>query len=269
MTVMADRTGARPLLVSTDHPVALVLGSGFHGLSGIIKPVRRVSYEQVDGYVRPADGRVGHADQMTMGTIDGVPVVVYPSRLHLYQGCSAHEVTSLVRHAHACGCRVAICIGASGLVDGTDDQAIGMISDHLNLTGENPLRGWNSGRDPFVPMVDAYDRELRQMAHDVARERGVELREGVYAEVVGPSLETPAEVRALRMLGVSYVGMSLSLEVIMARALGMRVLALTLPTNPAGASWVSHRSIRAEATSATRELGIIVRGVLERLACQK
>ena len=79
-------------------------------------------------------------------------------------------------------------------------------------------------------------------------------------------METPAGVRALRMLGVSYVGMSLSLEVIMARALGMRVLALTLPTNPAGASWVSHRSVRAEATSATRELKIIVRGVLARLA---
>ncbi|MBR3157606.1 MAG: purine-nucleoside phosphorylase [Atopobiaceae bacterium] len=268
------------LPTSSGHPVALLLGSGFGGLAGLVKPIRRVSYESMEGYERPTDIAPERVPQVTVGTIDGSPVVVYPTRLHLYHGHTAYQVTAPVRHAYASGCRVIVCIGASGLVDGADDQALGVVSDHLNLTNENPLIGWrptgvqhggaltqqaSRPTDAFVPMDQAYDLGLRGLAHEVARERGIDLCEGVYAEVRGPSLETPAEVRALRMLGVTYVGMSLSLEVIMARALGMRVLALTLPTNPAGAAWVSHRSVRAEATSATRELEAIVRGVLARL----
>ena len=270
-----------PLLPnSSRHPIGLVLGSGFGGLAGLVKPTRRVSYEQMEGYERLDDVEPERVPQATLGTIDGRSVIVYPVCLHLYHGHTAYQVTAPVRHAHASGCRVVVCIGASGLVDGADDQSLGVVSDHLNLTAENPLVGWSpavapAGRtmarkasrlpDAFVPMDQAYDPELRALAHEVARERGIDLHEGVYAEVRGPSLETPAEVHALRMLGVTYVGMSLSLEVIMARALGMRVLALTLPTNPAGAAWVSHRSVRAEATSATRELEAIVRGVLARL----
>ena len=266
MTLREELSSPSIPLVLPSRPVALLLGSGFKGLAGLVKPVRRISYAEMDGYAPHAGIQPERVPQATLGTIDGVSTMVYPTRLHLYHGHSAHEVTSLVRHARASGCETAVFLGACGVVDGDLSESLGVVTDHINLTGENPLVGWRaSGQDSFVPMEEAYDRELRDLAIEVAQARSIDLREGVYAEMRGPSLETPAEVRALRMLGASFVGMSLTLEVIMARALGMRVLAIVLPTNPAGAAWVSHRSVRAEVTSFSREVELIVRGVLARL----
>lgn len=247
------------------RPIALVLGSGFTGLSGMVKTVQRVPYTSMDGFALPPNISIQKMPEATIGTIDGVSVVVYPRRLHLYHGYTAFEVTTLVRHARSRGCHTVVFVGASGAIDPSAEARLGLVSDHLNLTGENPLVGWRRDADSFVPMEHAYDAELRDLAKKVASERGIDLFEGVYAEMRGPSLETPAEVRALRALGATFVGMSLSLETIMARALGMRVLALTLATNPAGASGVSHRTVRAEATSSARDLEAVVRGVVSRI----
>ena len=336
MAQKTQQAGVQPL-ASAEHPVALLLGSGFKALAGLVKPVRRVPYERMEGFATPAGAAAGESvPQATVGTIDGVPCIVYPVRLHLYQGYSAYEVATPVRHAAASGARVALLVGACGSLSAETGAAgpvgvagatslagaeptgvsatsrmgaestgagaaspagaaaatagepvLSLVSDHINLTGENPLVEWRAAQatrrsaarlgvtgslgprtsdtGSFVPMGQAYDPELRDLARRVAAERGIELGEGVYAEVKGPSLETAAEARALRALGADFVGMSLSLEVIMARALGLRVLALTLPTNPAGAEWVTHRSVRAEATSAASELAAIVRGLLRNL----
>lgn len=249
------------LAISSGRPVALLLGSGFTRLSGLVKTVRRIPYEQIVDDAHPACGLDGL--EATVGTVDGRSVIVYPARIHLYKGFSAFQVASLVRHAHACGSRMAVFVGASGAVGNAEGLAV--VTDHINLTGESPLVGWRHEGDSFVPMRDVYDWQMRAFAHEVAESHGIELSEGVYAEVRGPQLETPAEVRALEALGVSYVGMSLTLESIMAHALGMRVLALTHATNPAGATWVSHRSVRVEATSVGKDVETIVRGVLRRL----
>ena len=247
--------------ITPAHPVALILGSGFKRLAGLVKPVQRVSYEQIVGNTHAPEALAGL--EATVGTVDGKAAIVYPARLHLHKGFTAFEVSSLVRHAHAKGCRIAIFVGACGAVAG--EEGLGVVSDHINLTGTTPLTGWQREGDSFVPMNDVYDTRLRKIAREVAKNNGMDLPEGVYAEVCGPNLETPAEVRALGLLGANYVGMSLSLEAIMAHALGMKVLAFSLATNQAGASYVSHRYVRAEATSAAKDLETVVRGVLARL----
>ncbi|WP_455137571.1 purine-nucleoside phosphorylase [Thermophilibacter sp.] len=253
---------------SVEHPVAIVLGSGLGHLASLVRPVRRIDYRDVEGF--PVDARpvAGHRFEATVGTIDDVPVVVYPGRIHLYQGYSAAEVTALVRHAHHLGCRDIIFACATGAVSGMAGLGLGILSDQINLTGRNPLAEWDGLRDvesPFVEMGEAYSPYLRALARGVAEDAGIEVGEGVYAGVLGPCFETPAEVAALRALGVSYVGMSTVCEVIMARALGMHVLGLTLAANEAGASGTSHGSVLAAAGERADDFERLVRGVLRLL----
>ena len=207
----------------------------------------------------------GHSFEATIGTIDGVPVVVYPGRVHLYQGYSAAEVTSLVQHAHHLGCKDIIFAGATGAVSGNAKTGLGVITDQINLTGTNPLAEWASLRDvetPFVDMNDAFSPYLRTLARGVADDLKIELNEGVFAGLLGPNFETPAEVAMLRSFGVSYVGVSTALEVIMARALEMNVLALTLAANPAGAHGTTHKSVQEASEKYADDLERLVRGVL-------
>lgn len=253
---------------SVEHPVAIVLGSGLGHLNSLVKPVRRIDYHDIEGF--PADARpiAGHSFEATIGSIDGVPVVVYPGRIHLYQGYSAAEVTSLVRHAHHLGCRDIIFACATGAVRGNAEVGLGILSDQVNLTGRNPLAEWDEIRDvdtPFVGMTDAYTPYLRALARGVAEDLGIHVDEGVYAGVLGPCFETEAEVAALRLLGVSYVGMSTVNEVIMARALGMNVLGLTLAANYSGDGSVSHESVLATAGEYADDFERLVRGVLHLL----
>ena len=253
---------------SVEHPVAIVLGSGLGHLGTLVRPVRRIDYRDIEGF--PADARpvAGHRFEATVGTIDGVPVVVYPGRIHLYQGYSAAEVTSLVRHAHHLGCRDIVFACATGAVPGQAHVGLGILTDQINLTGRNPLAEWDGLRDvesPFVDMNEAFSPYLRTIARGVADDLGIAVEEGVYAGVLGPCFETPAEVAALRSLGVSYVGMSTVNEVIMARALGMNVLGLTLAANESGAADVSHGSVLAEAEKHAEDFEALVRGVLRLL----
>ena len=253
---------------SVEHPVAIVLGSGLGHLGSLVRPVRRIDYRDIEGFPESARPVAGHSFEATVGTIDGVPVVVYPGRIHLYQGYSAAEVTALVRHAHHLGCRDIVFACATGAVPGQAHTGLGILTDQINLTGRNPLAEWEGLRDvesPFVDMNDAYSPYLRTIARGVADDLGIAVEEGVYAGVLGPCFETPAEVAALRTLGVSYVGMSTVCEVVMARALGMNVLGLTLAANESGAPAVSHETVLAEAEKHAENFEALVRGVLRLL----
>jgi len=253
---------------SVEHPVAIVLGSGLGHLVDLVKPVRRIDYHDIDGFPRDARPVKGHTYEAIVGTVDQTPVVVYPGRVHLYQGYSAAEVTSLVRHAHRLGCRDIIFACATGCVPGSAQVGLGIITDHINLTGCNPLielEGRRGVESTFVAMGDAYSPYLRTLARGVADDLGITVDEGVYAGLLGPSFETPAEIRMLAGMGVSYVGMSTVCEVIMARALQMNVLGLTLATNVAGEAGVSHDSVLDEAAVHADDFERLVRGVLRLL----
>lgn len=253
---------------SVEHPVAIVLGSGLGHLASLVRPVRRINYHDIDGFPMDARPVEGHRFEATVGTIDDVPVVLYPGRIHLYQGYSAAEVTSLVRHAYHLGCRDIIFACATGAVPGMAHTGLGILTDQINLTGRNPLAEWEGLRDvedPFVDMNEAFSPYLRTLARGVADDLGVAVEEGVYAGVLGPSFETPAEVAALRGMGVSYVGMSTVNEVIMARALGMSVLGLTLAANESGAPAVTHESVLRAAEGHAEDFEALVRGVLRLL----
>lgn len=253
---------------SVEHPVAIVLGTGLGHLKGLVKAVRRIDYHDIEGFPGDATPIEGHTFEALVGTVDDVPVVVHPGRIHLYQGYSAAEVTALVRHAHHLGCRDIIFACATGCVPGNAHKGLGILTDQINLTGRNPLAEWAELRDvdtPFVDMNDAYSPYLRTIARGVADDLGISVEEGVYAGMLGPCFETPAETAMLRTLGVSYVGMSTVCEVIMAKALEMNVLGLTLAANEAGAPGVDHQSVVAEAEKHADDFERLVRGVLRLL----
>ena len=253
---------------TVEHPMAIVLGSGLGHLGTLVKPVRRISYSKIDGFPEDARPILGHRFEATVGTLDGVPVVVYPGRIHLYQGYSAQEVTALVRHAHSLGCECIIFACATGAVAPNGRRGLAVVRDQINLTGHNPLVGPEPLRGldtPFIGMTDAYTPYLRELAKGVAADLGIGLDEAVYAGLLGPSFETPAEVNMLATLGVSHVGMSLVNEVIMARALDMGVLGITLATNMSGEGGLSHTDVLADAAEHTEDFERLVRGVLSLL----
>lgn len=247
---MATMSESREVRPSVEHPVAIVLGSGLGQLSGLVKPVRRIPYKEIPGFPQSAQPVSGHVFEATVGTVGGVPVVVYPGRVHLYQGYDAWGVTSVVRHAHRLGCRTIVFACATGAIPGKAEVGLGLITDHINLTGTNPLVGWSEDASAgdgtsyeFVSMNEVYSQRLRGIARKAAEDERIALSEGVLAGVLGPSFETPAEVRALGALGATYVGFSVVLEAIQAHALGMSVLGLTLASNLAGAAGVSHQTV--------------------------
>lgn len=253
---------------SVEHPVAIVLGTGLGHLKSLVKPVRRIDYHDIEGFPANANPIEGHSFEAIVGSIDEVPVVVYPGRVHLYQGYSAAEVTALVRHAHHLGCNDVIFACATGAVAGNAHTGLGILTDQINLTGRNPLAEWDGLRDvdtPFVDMNDAYSPYLRTLARGVADDLGIAVEEGIYAGMLGPCCETPAEVAALKGMGVSYVGMSTVCEVVMAKALNMNVLGLTLAANEAGAPGVNHQTVLAEAEKHADDFERLVRGILRLL----
>lgn len=266
--VVVDEKVVEDCRASVEHPVAIVLGSGLGKLAELVKPVRRIPYDDIEGFPMAARPIAGHTFEVTVGSLDDVPVVVYPGRVHLYQGFNAAQVSSLVRHAHKLGCKDIIFACATGAISGRAHTGLGLITDHINLTGTNPLLEAEDLAfvdSPFVGMTDAYTPYLRELAVGVAADEGIELQEGVYAGLLGPSFETAAEVAALGALGCSFAGMSLVCETIMAHALGMNVLGLTLAANMAGEAGVTHESVLEVAHSHEDDFERLVRGVLAHL----
>ena len=238
--------------------VLLVLGSGLGAMADGDADPFVLAFDEVG---LPAATVPGHAGRLVAGTIAGVDLIVQQGRLHLYEGHSAAAVTACVRLAAEAGAGTLVVTNAAGgLRPDLRRGDLLLITDHLNLTGTSPL----VGRPAFVDMTDAYDPELRARAHAAAEAVGERLVEGVYAGLVGPAYETPAEARMLRAVGADAVGMSTVLEVIAARRLGLRVLGCSLITNVhlADERGVDHLEVLDAATTGGPRLATVVRAVL-------
>ncbi len=247
--------------------VALILGSGLGEVADAVTNAADIQYGELAGFPTVA-AVMGHANVVRLGALAGRDVVAFSGRAHGYQGCTALECAYPVRLAAALGARTLIVTNAAGgIAPGLSAGDLALISDHINLTGDNPLRGWTGpeGGTPFVPMVDAYDPALRSIAREAAAEVGVALKEGVYAGVLGPNYETAAEVRALSTAGADLVGMSTVHEVITARALGMRALGVSLVTNVAAGKHESHEDVLAAAALGAKDLVKLLIAILGRL----
>jgi purine-nucleoside phosphorylase len=214
--------------------IGLVLGSGLGGFVDEFENATRIPYTDIPGF--PRSTAVGHAGTLVVGEIAGIPLVAMQGRVHLYEGYSAQQVTFPVRALARLGVKAVILTNAAGGINpGYSRGALVVIRDHINLQGRNPLVGPNDNRfgPRFPDMTDAYDAELRRMAAEEAKRTGIELHEGVYAAMLGPSYETPAEIRYLRTIGADLVGMSTVAEVIAARHMNLPVLAISCVTNMA------------------------------------
>lgn len=214
------------------HPAAaIILGSGLGGLADRIDGAVRVPFADVPGF--PAATVVGHTGALVAGSLGGREVVALAGRFHMYEGHDAARAAFPVRVMHALGADVLLVSNAAGGIRHTLRAGdLMLIADHLNLTGRNPLIGpVQEGDERFPDMSSPYDPALRVLVQRAALDLGVALSSGVYAGLLGPSYETPAEVRMLRTLGADAVGMSTVSEVIVARAIGMRVAGISCITN--------------------------------------
>lgn len=258
---------ARVRSVTHAPRVALVLGSGLAGLADVAEGARSIPFSDLEGF--PQLGQVaGHSGVLVCGALAGVDVIMFKGRVHQYQGATALQAAYPARLAAALGCEVLIVTNAAGgLSPHLNTGDIVLISDHINLMGTNPLIGWPGpeGGTPFVPMRDAYDPDLRATAYLAATEEGVTLHDGVYAGLLGPSYETPAEVAYLTRTGADVVGMSTVPEVIAARALSMRVLGFSLVTNAAAGVGLSHAEVLEAGRVAADALTRLMLAILRRL----
>jgi purine-nucleoside phosphorylase len=259
MTSFAD---AAPHWAQLSPEWGIVLGSGMGLLVENLEIEDELDYRAVPGI--PHSSVPGHQGRFLLGRLAGRRIVAAQGRTHLYEGRSVQEVTAGVRFMAALGVRRLILTNAAGSLNaGFHPGSWMMISDHLNLTGTSPLMGGPH----FVDMTEVYSRSLRERFADAARAEGLPLGEGVYAGLLGPQYETPAEVRMLGLLGADAVGMSTVLESIQARALGLEVAGFSCLTNWAaglGIAPLSHSEVletgRAAAEVLVRLLGCVLEG---------
>jgi len=214
--------------------IALVLGSGLGAFADEFAQATRIPYSKIPHY--PRSTAIGHAGQLVIGTVEGVEVAGMQGRVHLYEGYSAKELAFPIRVFARMGVKAIILTNAAGGVKREFIEGrLVVISDHINLLCVNPLAGPNEDKfgARFPDMTAAYDKRFRELTLAEGRLLGINLGEGVYAAVAGPSYETPAEVRYLRSIGADLVGMSTVPEVIAARHSGLRVLGISCVTNAA------------------------------------
>jgi purine-nucleoside phosphorylase len=214
--------------------IGVVLGSGLGAFADELTGSVRLKYSEIPNFA--VSTAVGHAGELVIGRLGEVPVAVMKGRVHLYEGYSAQQVAFPVRVLGCLGVKTLIATNAAGGINLDYGQGkLVLIRDHINLQGKNPLVGENDERwgPRFPDMTDAYSKQLRELARSAAKKLKLEISEGVYAALKGPSYETPAEIRYLRTIGADLVGMSTVPEVIAARHMGMRVLAISCVTNMA------------------------------------
>ncbi len=203
--------------------IGIVLGSGLGGFADSLDDRREMPYSAIPGW--PVSGVAGHAGKLIEGRAGGADVIVLAGRAHLYEGYSAQQVTFGIRELAKRGVKSVILTNAAGAINVNYKPGnLVLISDHINLQGTNPLQGAT-----FIDMSEAYSAEYRA----IARKVGGDLKEGVYAGLLGPSFETPAEIRYLRAIGADLVGMSTVMETIAANRAGMKVLGISCVTNMA------------------------------------
>ena len=250
--------------------IALVLGSGLGAFADSLTDATRVPYSEIPTF--PRSTAIGHAGQMVLGNAGNVPVAVMQGRAHLYEGYSAQEVTFPMRVFGRMGITAVILTNAAGGINLSYSQgALVLLRDHINLQGTNPLIGANDDRFGvrFPDMTRAYSREYREIAREEAARLGIPLHEGVYAGLLGPSYETPAEIEYLRRIGADLVGMSTVAEVIAARHMQMKVLAISCVTNMAAGILdqpLSHAEVMETGERVKTIFESLLRAVLPRVA---
>ena len=258
MTTLSQRLDGRA------PRVLLTLGSGLGELADEVADPLILDFAEIG---LPPPTVPGHAGRLVVGDLHGVCVAVQQGRLHLYEGIPVADVAACVRAAASIGVETFIATNAAGgLGDAMAPGDIMVIADHINLTGHSPLiRG---GEPPqFVDLTEAYDPLVRRIALDAAAAASIPASEGVYAGLVGPAYETPAEINMLRTLGADAVGMSTVVEVIAARALGMRVAGFSLITNVhrRGGTPTSHAEVLAAADQGGPRLALLLREIVAQL----
>jgi len=257
------RTALRP-------KIGLVLGSGLGAFADSLTDAVRVPYAEIPEF--PHSTAIGHAGRMVIGNAGDIAVAAMQGRVHLYEGYSAQEVTFPIRVFGRMGVRAVILTNAAGGINlGYSQGALVLIRDHINLQGANPLVGPNEDRFGvrFPDMTHAYVKEYRAIAREEAARLNIALHEGVYAGLLGPSYETPAEIEYLRRIGADLVGMSTVAEVIAARHVGIKVLAISCVTNMAAGildQSLSHAEVMETGERVKSTFEALLRAVLPRVA---
>jgi purine-nucleoside phosphorylase len=266
--VDAAAAAIRERLGSRRPKIAIVLGSGLGFLTEHISDEVRIPYSEIPGF--PATTVIGHGSELVAGQLAGKQVLAQSGRFHLYEGHDASVTALPVRAFSVLGIDTLVLTNAAGGIRRTfSSGTVMLIADHINLTFRNPLTGpILPGEERFPDMSEPYDRSLRALARQVSRDRRVALDEGVYVQLLGPSYETPAEIRMLDRLGADAVGMSTVVEVIAARARGLRCLGFSVVTNLAAGispTKLHHAEVMETANRVRDELAALVEGVIERM----
>ena len=257
-----QRTSLRPR-------IGLVLGSGLGGFADSVSDATRIPFADIPAF--PRSTATGHAGQMVIGNSGALPVAVMQGRVHLYEGYSAEQVAFPMRVFGRMGIHTVILTNAAGGINLNYQQgALVLIRDHINLQGANPLAGPNDDRFGmrFPDMTRAYNKQYRAIAQEEAAKLGMTLHEGVYAALLGPSYETPAEINYLRIIGADLVGMSTAFEVIAAGHMGISVLAISCVTNMAAGILdqpLSHREVIETGERVKTSFEALLRRVLPRM----
>ncbi len=250
--------------------IGVVLGSGLGAFAQELDSCIEIPYASIDGW--PASTAVGHAGKLVVGRLENTEVAVMAGRAHLYEGYTPQQVVFGVRSLRAIGVKSMVFTNAAGGINlAYQKGALVLLTDHINLQGVNPLVGPNDDLlgPRFPDMTEVYSPAFRAIAHETARRFGITLAEGVYAAMLGPSYETPAEIRYLRTIGADLVGMSTVLEAIAANHMGMRSLAISCVTNMAAGvlpQKLNHQEV-LEAGAAVRDTLVrLLKALLPKLA---
>ncbi len=262
-------SNARTIKKALGHAprATIVLGSGLGALAEAVSKPTIIPYAELKGFPQPTVH--GHSGQLVLGKLGGVAVAIMQGRAHFYEHGRSDGMKGAILSFKEAGCPTLLLTNAAGsLKSGAGPGSLMVISDHINLAGTNPLFG-ESGSERFVDMANAYDPSLRTKFLLAAQKLNIPLHEGVYAWFSGPSFETPAEIRAARVLGADAVGMSTAPEVILARWAGLQVAAVSVLTNYAagmGAEPLSHQQTLTYATAAAQNLKNLMVAMLEDLS---
>ena len=266
--VEAAAESIRNRIGSRRPKVAVVLGSGLGRLAERITDAVRIPYAEIPGF--PATTVIGHGGELVVGRFGGKEVLAQSGRFHLYEGHEAARTALPVRVFATLGIETLILTNAAGGIRRSlSSGALMLIADHINLTFRNPLIGpVLPGEERFPDMSQPYDASLRALAHEVALESHLTLQDGVYVQLLGPSYETPAEIRMLEGLGADAVGMSTVLEVVAARARGIRCLGISVVSNAAAGilpQKLNHLEVMEAAERVGGQLTALVEGIIQRL----
>jgi purine-nucleoside phosphorylase len=257
--LILQRTALRPR-------IGIVLGSGLGSFGDSLTDAARIPYSEIPEF--PRSTAIGHAGQMVIGKAGDIPVAAMQGRVHLYEGYSAQQIAFPMRVFGRMGIRAVILTNAAGGINLNYRQgALVLIRDHINLQGVSPLVGPNDDRFGvrFPDMTHAYNKTYREIARSQAQKLGMTLHEGVYAAMLGPSYETPAEINYLRIIGADLVGMSTACEVIAARHMEMKILAISCVTNMAAGILdqpLSHQEVMETGERVKSSFEALLRAVL-------